>query len=121
MKRLISFSILLVAFTCGLFAIPTQIDMTKLPEIKQPTPLSFTFIPVSASISETSLSVYFERLVGNAVITVYDANNTIVSQDTVDTYSTSELFISTDSWISGNYTLKITYGTTILSGTFAVE
>ena len=105
MKRSIFFSILLVTFSCGLFALPTEIDLTKLPEPKSPKPLSLIFLPVSAFISETSLSVYFDSPVGNATITVYDANNDVVSQETVDTYSTTEVFIATDTWATGNYTM----------------
>jgi len=45
----------------------------------------------------------------------------IVFLDIVNTISTSEVFIPTDLWASGNYTIKITYGTNILSGTFMIE
>ena len=76
---------------------------------------------VSASIDETQLAVYFDSPVGEATITVYDANNNVVSQQTVDTDSVSEVFISISSWTSGTYTLKITYGTTHLTGEFQKE
>jgi len=82
---------------------------------------SLFYLPVSATISETTLSIYFDMPVGNAVITVYDADNNIVSLEIVDTYFTSEVFVPTDSWASGDYTLKITYGTTTLSGKFLLE
>ncbi len=121
MKRSIVFSFLFVLLAGSLFATTTEIDLTKLPDPKDPRPLSLTFIPVNAFINETTLSVYFDSSVGNATITVYDANNDVVSQETVDTYSTFEVFISTDTWASGNYTIKINYGTTALSGIFLVE
>jgi len=35
--------------------------------------------------------------------------------------TTSEMFIATNAWASGNYTLEITYGTTTLIGEFSVE
>jgi len=121
MKRYILFSILLVAFTSGLFAQVKEIDLFKDPILPGPKPLSLTYIPVRAFISETVLSVYFELPVGDAIITVYDAENNIISSDTVDTYSTSEVFIPTDSWASGDYTIKITYGNTTLKGEFLLE
>jgi len=82
---------------------------------------SVSELPVSATISETTLSIYFDMPVGNAVITVYDADNNIVSLEIVDTFTTSEAYLPTDSWASGNYTIKITYGTTTLSGEFLLE
>jgi len=121
MKHSILFLFFILLLTSNLFATTTEIDLTKLPDPKNPIPLSLTFLPVSATISETSLSVYFDSPVGNATITVYDANDNVVSQETVDTYSTSEVFIATDTWASANYTIKVSYTTTTLSGIFLVE
>lgn len=121
MKSTILFLISFLAFSSGLFASQTEIDLTKLPEPKVPRPLSLTYLPVSATISETELSVYFDSVVGLATIKVYDANNNIISLDIVDSATNSEVFIAANTWVSGNYTLEITYGTTTLSGVFTVE
>lgn len=121
MKRSILFSLLIVVLTGSLYASATEIDLTKIPNPKDPRPLSLILIPVSAMISETELSVYFDMPVGNATITVYDANDNVVSQEMVDTYSISEIFIATETWASGNYTIKVDYGITSLSGIFLVE
>jgi hypothetical protein len=121
MKRSIVFSFLLVVLTSSVFATTTEISLFKDQIPPGPKPLSLTFLPVSATISETELSVYFDSPVGNATITVYDAYDNVVSQETVDTYSTSEVFIVADTWASGNYTLKVSYRTTTLSGIFLVE
>lgn len=121
MKRSTVFSFLFVLLASSVFASTTGISLFKDPIHPGPKPLSLNLIPVSATISETTLSVYFDSPVGNATITVYDANDNVVSQETVDTYSTSEVFIATDTWASGNYTIKITYGTTTLSSVFLVE
>lgn len=121
MKRSILFSFLLVLLTSNVFASTTEVLLFTNPTLPGPKPHSLTFIPVSATISETELSVYFDSPVGNANITVYDANDNVVSQETVDTDSTSEVFIGTDAWASGNYTIKVSYGTTTLSGIFLVE
>ena len=84
-------------------------------------PRMLAMLSVSASIDDTQLEVYFGSQVGDATITVYDANNNIVYQETVDTDSNSEVFISTASWTNVTYTLKITYGTTHLKGGFLME
>jgi Domain of unknown function (DUF3244) len=76
---------------------------------------------VSAIIDDTQLEVYFGSPVGVATITVYDANNNILYQETMDTDSISEVFISTDSWTSGTYSLKISYSTTRVTGEFQTE
>ena len=132
MKKLVLF-ILLSSFGLStfVFAKDTSIDLAKLTYPPSPRIAGFaaaarainsvSSIPVSAELNDTELSVYFDAFVGNAVITIYDADNNIVSQEVVDTYSTSEVFIPTDTWTSGNYTIKITYGTTILLGSFLIE
>jgi hypothetical protein len=76
---------------------------------------------VSADINETELSVYFDSPVGTATITVYDVNNQIVDQQTVDTNSTSEAVLPIDVLDSGDYTVEISYGTTTLVGSFIIE
>lgn len=121
MKRSILFSFLLVLLTSNVFASTTEVLLFINPTLPGPKPHSLTFIPVSATISETELSVYFESSVGDATITVYDDDNNIVSQETVDTDSTSEVFIATDAWASGNYTITVSYGTTDLIGEFQME
>jgi hypothetical protein len=121
MKQSIFFLAFFAFMFCGWISAANPIVITKDPP-PPPLPNSFTQeLPVSATISETQLSVYFESSVGDATITVYDANDNVVSQETLDTYSTTEIIIATDTWASGNYTIKITYGTTALSGIFLVE
>jgi hypothetical protein len=75
-------------------------------------------IPVSATVEDATLAIFFDQLVGNATITVYDSQNQVVYQDVTDTYSTLEEYIYVDSWESGDYTIKITYGATHLIGEF---
>lgn len=121
MKRLIFFAAFIVLFTKA-FAVDSPIDLTKNPQPPPPLPTSPTQeLPVSASISETQLSVYFETSVGDAMITVYDANNNVVYQETVDTDSESSVFISSNSWSARSYTITISYGTTNVIGYFEME
>jgi hypothetical protein len=74
----------------------------------------------SATISDTDLAIYFEYSVGDATITVYDAYDEIVYQETVDTYSTPEVYIPVGTWDSGIYTVTVSYGTTTQRGSFAL-
>lgn len=121
MKRLIFFAAFIVLFT-KVFATVSPIDLTKNHQPPTPVPSSLTQeLPVSASISETELAVYFEPTVGDATITVYDANNNVVCQETVDTDNNSSVFISSSNWSIGSYSITITYGTTSLIGYFDME
>ncbi len=122
MKRLIFFAAFIVCLA-KTFAGNEPIDLTKYP-LPPPTPVPTSLtqeLPVSASISETELAVYFEPTVGDATITVYDAYNNIVSQETVDTDSESTVFITSSSWSTGSYSITISYGTTSLIGYFDME
>ncbi len=121
MKRSIAFSFLLVMLANSLFASIKEINLNKNPDKPGPKPLSITYLPVSATISETELSVYFDSVIGYATICVYDNNDNLVTVETVDTNSTSEVFISTDAWSSSSYKIKVSYGTTILTGIFFIE
>lgn len=91
------------------------------PRISSCSSLCSIAIPVSAIISETELSVYFESTVGYATINIYDAANQIVGQEVIDTNSTLELFIPVGTLTAGDYTVTITYGNTTLTGEFAIQ
>ena len=78
-------------------------------------------LPVSASIDDEHLALYFDWSVGNATITVYDASNNVIHRETVDTDYSLEVYISSSSWSSGSYYVTINYGTTNLIGDFEME
>ena len=85
-------------------------------------PRSLTMEPsASATISETELSVFFDYSVGDAIITVYDADNNVVYQETVDTDSTLEVSIPVSSWSAGDYMITVIYGNTTQRGYFSIE
>lgn len=77
-------------------------------------------LPVSATVDESTLGVYFDWSVGDAGITVYDSQNRVVLQQVVDTYFTTAVYIPIDGWEKGNYNIKINYGTTHLTGEFVL-
>ncbi|MHB9142391.1 MAG: DUF3244 domain-containing protein [Paludibacter sp.] len=77
-----------------------------------------TINAVTVDLTGNELILNFNNQVGVAQISIVDQSGFIVYQDAVDTYSTSDLVIPVDTWESGKYTIKITYGTTSLSGSF---
>ena len=79
---------------------------------------STTTLPVSVSINDTDLGIVFSKSVGVANITIEDQNGNVVYQDVLDTNSTRTTSIETGGFDSGNYTVTISYSTTILIGDF---
>ena len=80
--------------------------------------ISSSFIPVTADVVGDELIVDFSSNVGTAYVSVVDQSGNVVSQTVVDTFSSSEVVIPVDGLSSGKYSLKISYGTTKLTGDF---
>lgn len=74
--------------------------------------------PVTADIINGELGIFFDYPVGIAYVTITDGNGNVVALETVDTYTVYDLYIPINDLISGNYTLRISYGTTKLIGEF---
>jgi len=79
---------------------------------------STSALPVAVSINDTELGIVFSKSVGVANITIEDQNGNVVYQDVLDTNSTRTTSIETGGFDSGNYTVTISYSTTILIGDF---
>jgi hypothetical protein len=79
---------------------------------------STSILPVSVSLDDTTLGIAFSKSVGIAQITIVDESGNVVYQDVIDTNSSLESYIETGGFDSGNYTLKVSYGTTTLIGGF---
>ena len=79
---------------------------------------STTTLPLSVSINDTDLGIVFSKSVGVVNITIEDQNGNVVYQDVLDTNSTRTTSIETGGFDSGNYTVTISYSTTILIGDF---
>jgi len=77
-----------------------------------------SIIPVTADIINGELSVFFDYPVGIAQITVVDSTGAVVEYQVLDTNTSLDVYIPITGLSSGNYTLKISYGTTHLSGSF---
>ena len=88
-----------------------------------PTPLVhvLNFIPVTATINDSELAIYFETSFGVATITLTDDLNQSVYQETLDTDSSTEIDIPVSLYQRGNYKLAITYGSQTLTGEFLLE
>ena len=119
MKRTFVFISFILFSLSSMFANTTDIIFQD-PIPPGPMPLSVFMNPVSASISETELAVYFDWSVGTATITVYDDTNTIVHQEVVNTNSTTEVYIPVNLWDAGDYSITVSFGSTNLSGYFQI-
>jgi len=79
---------------------------------------SNSFIPVTADLIGTDLIVDFNSTVGTAFVSVVDRKGNVVYQTSIDTFTTQEVIIPVDGLNSGNYSVKISYGSTNLIGDF---
>lgn len=120
MKRCILFSFLLMLVTNSIAAATSTIYLYEDPKSPGPVILSLTYIP-TATISESELSVYFEQSVATVTITVYNSFNQVVETVIVDTDMTSEVHIPAYLLDAGDYTLTVSYGTTIQKGVFQIS
>ena len=73
---------------------------------------------VIVSLNENELMISFSNHVGIANLTIVDQNGAVIYQDVVSTNASLESAIELSGWDSGNYTVKIAYGSTKLVGTF---
>ena len=101
-------------------SIPISKDGNPPPTTTQPNRVT-NMMPVSATINDAELAIYFETSIGEATITVTDDSNNVVYLEMVDTDSESDFYIPVTGWTSGNYNLIITYTDTTLRGEFSVE
>jgi len=106
------------------FATNTTPIIIRKDDPKDPIPTQTNRIgtlPVSATINDIELAMYFESSVGEATINVTSDSTGIVYQEVVDTGSTAEIFIPAALWSSGSYRLTISYEDTNLIGEFLME
>ena len=117
-------TIAFILFSVFGFAL-TPVDVPIPPDNSVPPgtikPLSCEFVAASATISETELAVYFDFPVGMATIIVCDASNLIIYLESVDTNTTTEVFIPVGMWEGGDYTLSVSYSSTTQRGDFNIQ
>lgn len=75
-------------------------------------------IALDVTQNETDVTLNFLYPVGAAQVTVTNENGDVVYQEAVDTYTTLDTYVDTQSLDGGVYTLKISYGSTNLTGEF---
>lgn len=126
MKRCILFSFLLLLVANSIAATTSEIYLSEDPKFPDPKPsqlrtISLAGNPVTATIDDADLSVYFEQSVATVTITVYDSFNQVVETMVVDTNMTSEVHIPAYLLDAGDYTLTVSYGTTIQKGVFQIS
>ena len=93
-------------------------SMTSLSTSTTTAKKNSSIISVEAEVYGSNLVVDFDKPVGIAYITVLDQNGSAVAFETVNTFFDDEAVISLHGLSKGNYTLKISYGSTKLIGTF---
>jgi hypothetical protein len=75
-------------------------------------------IPVSATIDNNELFVFFNSPIGIATVSIYDETDQLVYQTTVDSTFSTVLTIEVGGWESGSYKLRIAYNDVKLVGEF---
>lgn len=125
MKRCILFSFLLLLVANSIAATTSEIYLSEDPKFPDPKPsqlrtISLAGNPVTVTMDDADLSVYFEQSVATATITVYNSFNQVVETVVVDTNMTTEVHIPAYVLDAGDYTLTVSYGTTIQKGVFQI-
>ena len=101
---------------------PVLLPPDGTPKDPPAQPHGLTMKPsATATINATELAVYFDYSVGDATITVNDADNNVVVQEAVDTDSTTEVSIPVSNRPAGDYMITVTYGNTTQRGYFSIE
>jgi len=98
---------------------PTAPAMSSLSKTKSfSTASTSSFIPVAADVVGTELIVDFTSSVGTAYLSVVDQSGNVVYQTVVDTFNSAQVLIPLDGLQKAKYSLKISYGTSRLTGDF---
>jgi len=118
------FSILMLV----LFVLPFQSIFAKDVPIKNEDPSDYNIpstgarapvrIALVVSQNDADVTLNFLYPVGTSQATVENENGEVVYQETIDTFTTLDAFLDTQSLDGGVYTLKISYGSTNLVGEF---
>ncbi len=121
LKQIIILVVLMFSILTTTYASDIPLNGPDLPTLPtRPRALAPRQIPVTVDLSSTDIFVNFTSPVGIAVITVKDSAGLIVVQESLDTYSDNELYISIEDWDGDDYTITIEYGSTTLNGAFSI-
>jgi Domain of unknown function (DUF3244) len=123
LKKLFMMSLILV---CSVSMIATAQPIEVKPVQPGGTPpirtRSQLYIPLAASLENNNeVIVSFEYPIGIAVVSIADANGTVIESRIVDTDQDDEVGILLDGYDSGSYTLHIEYGSIRLAGGFEIS
>lgn len=125
MKRSFSVFILSIFFAGSIFAFFENSDVVD-PRPTQPFPhitaaLNHNPTSLPVIINDKELSIYFEFADGNATVTIYDANDQIISQEAVEINAATSTNISIDTLNPGSYKLTVTTENSTLTGHFIIQ
>lgn len=122
MKRSIFILFLFCFYSSGMVVAVDIPIISTTPKLPSPFPRApgVNRIPVTATLSDTEVTLGFNTAVGLAIITITDETGFPVYQDGLDTDTNPDLSIPINEWNSGNYTLTIQYVSNTLTGNFTL-
>lgn len=91
------------------------------PQPRHPNIITIYNSCASATFSDTELATYIDWSVSDATITVYDADDYVVYQETLDTDKLAEVDIPFNFLFSGNYVISVTYNSILQKGNISLE
>ena len=116
MKKVISLPLTIGLLLGGLLQVQPVLAVTQsitFNVVDQPTnptrPHALRLLPVSGTVSEQELVLYYHQVVGISTVTLTDAYGTIIYQETTDTAITQELQIPVENTDTRNYSLTVEY------------
>lgn len=122
MKRTIFFIFLFTLFSNVIVSATDTPISPNPPIIPPPYPRSCkqNETIVTVTLNDNEIVLNFNAAVGSAIIIVTDETGFPVYQGIMNTNLSSELYIPSNSWDSGNYILTIEYGSEILISNFTI-
>ena len=75
--------------------------------------MTYSINDITIDMLASDLMINFNSPIGIATVSIKDINGNIAYQTTVDTNSTSEVIVPIDLLDEGNYTVTVTYGSTV--------
>jgi len=119
MKKIFYSIVFLLALVSGT-ATAEQIDISKIQNSGMSRPKVRAYVPMTASIENSVVTVDFQYSVGVATISICDSDGNVVFSNLYDTDSSLEAVIPLDALESGTYTIYISYGSSTFNGLFDI-
>ena len=93
--------------------VPNIVAPNSISNISTSSDLNYLINEITIDVVASDLMINFNSPIGIATVSINDINGNIAYQTTVDTNSTSEVIVPIDLLDEGNYTVTVTYGSTV--------